>query len=97
MRYETPVDDAVVSISGGQRQRLLLARALCGNVKVLIMDEATSHLDVLTESVILDRVRALGITTIIFAHRPETIRHATRVVSLLELGAVQSTNVRVAA
>jgi ATP-binding cassette subfamily B protein RaxB len=85
MRYETEVSDSVVTLSGGQRQRLLLARAICGHVRVLVMDEATSHLDVETERLIVDRIKALGVTTITFAHRPETIRRADRVIDLGQL------------
>lgn len=85
MRYETEVSDTVLTISGGQRQRLLLARALCGDVRVVVMDEATSHVDVEMEKRIADRIRNLGLTVITFAHRPETIQRADRVFRLEEL------------
>jgi ATP-binding cassette subfamily B protein RaxB len=82
MRYETDISDSVTTLSGGQRQRILIARAICGSARLLVMDEATSHLDVATEHAILDRVRKLGVTTITFAHRPETIRRADRIIDL---------------
>jgi ATP-binding cassette subfamily B protein RaxB len=82
MRYDTPVDDDTMHLSGGQRQRLLLARALCGDIKVLIMDEATSHLDAETESRILAAIRKLAITRIMFTHRADAMRAADRVIDL---------------
>jgi len=66
-------------LSGGQKQRLLLARALYKKPKILFLDEATSHLDVSNEALVNDAVRRLGITTIVIAHRPETIRMANRI------------------
>ena len=85
MRYETPVSDEVSSLSGGQRQRLLLARALCGNAKILVLDESTSHLDIPTEKLIAANIRGLSITRLVFAHREETIRQADRVIALDDL------------
>jgi len=82
MRYRTVVNDATESLSGGERQRVLIARALCGPKIVLIMDESSSSLDIETERLINGRLDSLGITRIMFAHRPETIRSATRVVEL---------------
>jgi|CXWL01.1.fsa_nt_gi ATP-binding cassette subfamily B protein RaxB len=79
MGYNTLIGDMGNSLSGGQRQRLLLARALYREPRLLFLDEATSHLDVQMESIVNSAVRALRITRIIIAHRPETIRSADRV------------------
>ncbi len=82
MGYNTLVGDMGGSLSGGQRQRLLLARALYKRPKMLILDEATSHLDVARELHVNQAVRSLSLTRIIVAHRPETIASADRVLLL---------------
>lgn len=82
MRAETAIGDMGSSLSGGQKQRLLLARALYRNPKILILDEATSHLDLRRESAINAALRALNITRIVVAHRQETIDAADRVIHL---------------
>ncbi len=82
MGYGTLVADLGISLSGGQRQRVCIARALYRTPKVLIMDEATSHLDLDTERRINMAMRQFGMTRIIVAHRPDTIRSADRLVLL---------------
>ena len=82
MGYNTLVGDMGTILSGGQKQRVLLARALYKKPSILILDEATSHLDVKCEKQVNDGVRALEITRIIVAHRSETIASADRVVVL---------------
>jgi ABC-type bacteriocin/lantibiotic exporter with double-glycine peptidase domain len=77
--YETPLLAGGGSISGGQRQRLALARALMGAPAILILDEATSHLDALTERHVHENLRPLPITQIIIAHRFSTVQDADRV------------------
>jgi ATP-binding cassette subfamily B protein RaxB len=82
MRAETFLGDMGSSLSGGQKQRLLLARALYRRPSILILDEATSHLDMQKESQINQALKALEITRIIVAHRQETIASADRVIYL---------------
>jgi ATP-binding cassette subfamily B protein RaxB len=69
-------------LSGGQVQRLLLARAIYRRPRILFLDEATSHLDVDTEARVLQNLRDLGITTISIAHRQAIIEQATRIIRL---------------
>jgi ATP-binding cassette subfamily B protein RaxB len=82
MRYHTLVGDMGSSLSGGQRQRVILARALYRRPRFLFLDEATSHLDVATEQQVNEAIRALRITRVIIAHRPETIASADRVLAM---------------
>lgn len=83
MQYETLVGEMGSSLSGGQHQRVLLARALYRNPRILVVDEATSHLDVETESAVNSAIRRLNMTRIVVAHRHETILAADRVVRLV--------------
>jgi ATP-binding cassette subfamily B protein RaxB len=82
MRYDTLVGDMGSVLSGGQKQRILLARAVYKKPACLLLDEATSHLDIACERQVSAAVRALQITRIIIAHRPETIASADRVLQL---------------
>jgi len=82
MGYGTLVGDMGTVLSGGQKQRLLLARALYKRPKILFLDEATSHLDIAREHEVNAAVKALNITRIIIAHRPETIATASRILVL---------------
>ena len=82
MGYQTLVGDMGTVLSGGQKQRVLLARALYKKPQILILDEATSHLDVKTEAKVTQAIAQLDMTRIIIAHRPETIGSARRVVEL---------------
>ncbi|HBK55412.1 MAG TPA: hypothetical protein DDZ76_03880, partial [Xanthomonadales bacterium] len=68
--------DGGAYLSGGQRQRLMIARALFRKPIVLVMDEATSHLDVRTERDVLSNIRARVGAVLVVSHRPETIASA---------------------
>jgi ATP-binding cassette subfamily B protein RaxB len=78
MAYNSLIGDMGTSLSGGQKQRILLARALYRRPRLLFMDEGTSHLDIATERQVTAAIKALGLTRLIIAHRPETIASATR-------------------
>lgn len=82
MNYQSLVGDMGSFLSGGQLQRILLARALYREPQILVLDEATSHLDIYNEAQINTAIKRMNITRIIIAHRPETIRSADRIVML---------------
>ena len=82
MGYHTLVTDVGTGLSGGQKQRVLLARALYRRPRILVLDEATSHLDLGNERSVNEAVRSMALTRVIVAHRPETIATSDRVVAL---------------
>lgn len=82
MGMSTLITEGGGGISGGQRQRLLIARAVASKPKVLIFDEATSALDNITQKKVTDSLNALHCTRIVIAHRLSTIRHADRILYL---------------
>ncbi|MFG1467776.1 peptidase domain-containing ABC transporter [Xylella fastidiosa] len=82
MGYHALIGDMGSALSGGQKQRVILARALYRQPKLLFLDEATSHLDVMRERLVNDAVHQLKLTKVIVAHRPETIASTDRVVIL---------------
>jgi ATP-binding cassette subfamily B protein RaxB len=86
MGYDTLIGDMGSALSGGQQQRLLLARALYQQPSILILDEATSHLDVPTEQRIAAMLAKLSITRVFAAHRPDTVAIADRVIELTRTG-----------
>ncbi len=82
MGYDSLVGEMGSALSGGQKQRILLARALYRRPRLLVIDEGTSHIDVVREQQINDAIAAMGITRIVVAHRPQTIASARRVLEL---------------
>jgi len=83
----TPVGSRGLHLSGGQRQRLCLARAVVHDPAVLVLDEATSAIDRLTERRVYERLQALSCTTIMVTHRLYVAKHADRIV-VMERGRV---------
>lgn len=82
MGMHTIISEGSGGISGGQKQRLMIARAIAPNPKILIFDEATSALDNITQNKISKALDGLKCTRIVIAHRLSTIRHCDRIIVL---------------
>jgi ATP-binding cassette subfamily B protein RaxB len=84
MGYNTIVGSLGVALSGGQRSRVLLARALYRQPQILFLDETFDQLDLARERAITDGLRHTGIGLVIVSHRPETVGAVDRIVRLGE-------------
>ncbi len=85
MNIQMPIGDGGAGLSGGQVQRILLARALYRQPRILFLDEATSHLDKDTETRVLDNLRALGITMVSVAHGENALALGGRQIQIRRL------------
>jgi ATP-binding cassette subfamily B protein/subfamily B ATP-binding cassette protein MsbA len=90
--YDTVIGERGVTLSGGEKQRLAIARALLKDAPLLILDEPTSDLDARTEASMMDALKRLieGRTTFIIAHRLSTVRSADRILVLSDGKLVES-------
>ena len=87
MGMHTLISEGGGGISGGQRQRLMIARAIAPRPRILMLDEATSALDNVTQKKVSDSLERLGSTRIVIAHRLSTIRHCDRIL-VMEKGRI---------
>lgn len=90
MGYNTVISEMGANLSGGQRQRIHIARAILQNPKILIMDEATSSLDNISQNSVYTELSKLKCTKIVIAHRLETILNADKIIVLRDGEIVQT-------
>jgi ABC-type multidrug transport system fused ATPase/permease subunit len=88
--YATVVGERGLTVSGGQRQRLALARALAGRPRILVLDDVFASVDAATEEAIVSALRASGRTILVMTHRLRVAQAADRVV-VLEAGRAVAT------
>ena len=82
MGMNTLVSEGGGGVSGGQRQRLIIARAVCSGRRIMILDEATSALDNITQQAVTESLDKLNCTRIAIAHRLSTVQHCDRILVL---------------
>ncbi|MDO5328775.1 MAG: ATP-binding cassette domain-containing protein [Coriobacteriia bacterium] len=92
MGMHTLISEGQGGISGGQRQRLMIARALASNPKIVMLDESTSALDNVTQKNVSDAIGKLNCTRIVIAHRLSTVEHCDRIVVIDEGHIVEEGN-----
>jgi ATP-binding cassette subfamily C protein len=92
MGLHTVVTEGRSTFSGGQRQRLMIARALINRPSILFFDEATSALDNKTQLIVSNSIDELKVTRIVIAHRLSTIRKADRIVVIKDGGIAETGN-----
>ncbi|MEK7663486.1 MAG: ATP-binding cassette domain-containing protein, partial [Actinomycetota bacterium] len=92
MGMQTVISDGASTFSGGQKQRLMIARALVREPRILILDEATSALDNHTQNIVSESIEKLGSTRIVVAHRLSTIRNADHIIVLDKGNVIEAGN-----
>ena len=92
MEMDTYINEGMQSLSGGEIQRIVLARALVKKPKILLLDEATSALDSQNQSRIQDYLRKLNVTQLVIAHRLSTLKNATRIIVVKDGQIIQNDN-----
>jgi ABC-type bacteriocin/lantibiotic exporter with double-glycine peptidase domain len=90
MGMHTMVAEGVNTLSGGQRQRIMIARAIARQPRILLFDEATSSLDNQSQAIVSASLGNLNVTRIVIAHRLSTVRHADRIIVLVDGKVVQT-------
>ena len=88
LKLMTYISEESGNISGGQKQRLMLARAILGSPEILILDEATSALDNITQDAVVDNLKSLNATRIVVAHRLSTLKGCDRII-FMEKGQIK--------
>ena len=82
MQMHTMIPEGAATISGGQRQRLLIARALIKQPRYVFFDEATSALDNISQAIVMRSLEQLAATRVVIAHRLSTVKNADRIIVL---------------
>lgn len=82
LRYSTPLGEGDLGLSGGQRQRLATACAVAHRLRLLVLDEATNHLDPKLEHQVMSGLEEMGITRVVIAHRLSTLLDGDQMVYL---------------